>query len=283
MTFRELYKKSVAKLNDNGIDDADFEVRVLLQHCFQMSYTDYIMRANDNADENHFSQFNNLIDKRLQKFPLQYIIGEWDFYGRTFKVGEGVLIPRPETELLVDEVIKFCKTCNKSDVKILDLCSGSGCIGLTIAKELPDSEVWCVEKSENAFKYLSENAKLLSAENAVCIQGDILNGFANFDLPKPDIIISNPPYICSSEIPELQAEVQFEPHMALDGGKDGYVFYRALSEKWLPFIKSGGGIFVECGEGQAEDIAQLFKNSKTTQVQVIQDFQKIDRIVCAFK
>lgn len=279
MTFRELYKKSVAKLNDNGMDDTDFEVRVFLQHCFKMSYTDYIMRADENCDENTCLLFNDLIDKRLQKFPLQYIIGEWDFYGRTFKVGEGVLIPRPETELLVDEVIKFCKNFNKSDVKVLDLCSGSGCIGLTIAKELTDSEVWCVEKSENAFKYLSENAKLLSAENTVCIKGDILNGFMNFHLPKPDIIISNPPYIRTSEIPELQAEVRFEPHIALDGGKDGYVFYRALSEKWLPFIKSGGGIFVECGEGQADDIAELFKN---TQVQIIQDFQNINRIVCAF-
>lgn len=282
MTFRELYKNSVIKLNNGIIDDADFEARILLQHCFKMSYTDYIIRADENADENNILLFNNSIEKRLQNFPLQYIIGEWDFYGRTFKVGEGVLIPRPETELLVDEVVKFCKASHKSSVKIFDLCSGSGCIGLTIAKEIHDSEVWCIEKSDKAFKYLSENAELLSAQNVMCIQGDILEGFESFNLPKPDIIISNPPYIRSCEIPELQTEVQFEPRMALDGGMDGYVFYRVLSEKWLPFIEKDGGLFVECGEGQAEYIKELLNRNETVQTEIIQDFQKINRIVCAF-
>lgn len=283
MTYRELYRNSVLTLENNEIDDAEFEIRVLIQSCFGLSYTDYVMRARDSVDNERLPLFNELLNKRLQRIPLQYLIGEWDFLGRTFKVGEGVLIPRPETELLAEEIIEFCKKNNKTSPKIFDLCSGSGCIGLSLAKEIPNSEVWCVEISDDAFKYLTENKKLLSAGNADCIKGDILKGFESFGLPEPDIIVSNPPYICSSDIPGLQKEVQFEPKTALDGGEDGYIFYRALAEKWLPYINTGGGMFIECGEGQAQTISNLFKTENITETRIIRDFNEIERMVCAVR
>lgn len=282
MTYRELYKTSVLTFENNKIEDAKFEVRVLIQSCFGLSYTDYIMHARDAVDGGKLPLFNEILNKRLQRIPLQYLIGEWDFLGRTFKVGEGVLIPRPETELLVEEIICFCKKNNITSPKIFDLCSGSGCIGLSLAKEIQNSEVWCVEISSEAFKYLNENKKLLSAENVDCINGDILTGFESFGLPKPDIIVSNPPYICSSDIPGLQEEVQFEPKTALDGGDDGCIFYRALAEKWLPYLNGSGGMFIECGEGQAHMISTLFSIENIKETRIIRDFNEIERMVCAF-
>lgn len=282
MTYRDIIKNTVSKLNEASIEDADFEARILLQHCFNLSYMDYIVSGNNEAAEDKLLLMNKLLERRLNNFPLQYLIGEWDFFGRTFKVGEGVLIPRPETELLAEEILNYCKETNNNSPIVFDLCSGSGCIGLTLAKELPGSKVWCVEKSPEAFEYLSQNKKLLSADNAECLQGDILNGYKGFNLPAPDIIVSNPPYIRSDEIPKLQKEVLFEPKMALDGGEDGYIFYRALAQKWQPYLKAGGAIFIECGENQGKTIAELFNNEKTKKVGIIHDYQNLDRIVCAF-
>lgn len=283
MTYRNLRNESLHFLKNNGIENAELDIRVLMQFCFNLTYTDYVLNSGDPVDEEKLPLFKQMIKKRVQRIPLQYLIGEWDFLGRVFKVGEGVLIPRPETELLVEEVIDFCKNNNKSSPVIFDLCSGSGCIGLSLAKEIPDSKVWCVEISTAAFKYLNKNKELLSADNAVCVQGDILNGFESFDLPEPDIIVSNPPYIRSDDIHGLQEEVQFEPKTALDGGEDGYIFYHALAQKWLPHLNAHGGIFIECGEGQAETISNLFKTECIKETRVISDFNEIDRIVCAFR
>ena len=215
--------------------------------------------------------------KRISGLPIQYILGEWDFMGLTFDVGKGVLIPRPETEILCEWVINKAESI-ESPV-IIDLCSGSGCIGLSIAHYIKDSKVYLVEKSDEALKYIECNKAKLSTDNAQVIHADIFNTEELFStLPKADVIVSNPPYIRSDDIPGLQSEVHHEPLMALDGGTDGLIFYRCLCEKWTYMLKSDGVMALECGEDQAQDIAALFKNN-SMKYEIIKDYNNIERIV----
>ena len=215
-------------------------------------------------------------NRRLLHEPLQYILGKWEFYGREFYVGEGVLIPRPETELLIDTAILELK--GKINPVCYDLCSGSGCIGITVSKELADSCVYMLEKSETAFAYLKKNVTVNTAYNCNPLIGDIFD-----DCPfaeKADIILSNPPYICSDVIPTLQAEVQKEPSLALDGGKDGLIFYRRIAEGWINSLKPDGIIAVEIGEDQGESVSSIFKE-RFSDVRIIKDFSGNDRVVVA--
>ena len=193
-------------------------------------------------------------------------------------VGEGVLIPRPETELLVDFSLEYLK--NKNKPVGFDLCSGSGCIGLTVAKHFPDAKIFLLEKSDEALKYLLKNKEKLSVSNAEIIPGDIFDGFDSFDIPKPDLILSNPPYIISSEVSSLQSEVLKEPVMALDGGVDGFDFYKTIADKWLKECE--GAIAVECGEDQADEIKKMF-SLYCSDISSVNDFNGIERAVIGRK
>ena len=227
------------------------------------------------ATDEQISVVENIINSRKNGEPLQYILGKWDFYDLTFNVGEGVLIPRPETEALVDFALEKLKDI-KSPV-VYDLCAGSGCIGLTVAHHRKDATVYLLEKEIDALKYLKSNKEKYNLDNAYVIQGDLFN--VDFSqIPQADAILSNPPYIPTSEIEGLQKEVQFEPVTALDGGIDGLAFYRCLAEKWTSKVKKGGYIALECGEEQSFDIISLF-NGKYSEKQVIYDFNNIDRII----
>lgn len=218
---------------------------------------------------------DNVINRRKNGEPLQYILGKWDFYDLTFNVGVGVLIPRPETETLVDFALEKIKDI-KSPV-IYDLCAGSGCIGLTVAYHRKDAKVFLLEKEDGALKYLKSNKEKYNLDNAYVIQGDLFNcDFSN--VSQADVILSNPPYIPANEIDGLQKEVQFEPVTALDGGIDGLDFYRCIAEKWTAKVKNNGYIALECGEEQSTDIIDIF-DGKYSEKQVIYDFNNIDRIV----
>ena len=200
-----------------------------------------------------------LLELRASGMPLQYILGEWDFYGLTFRLGEGVLIPRPETEKLVDVVLEHIKE-NKSPM-VLDLCAGTGCIGITIAKLLPFSKVFSIEKSTVAYEYIKHNIALHKVDNVSVFLGDVITGCNHFvenDRLKFDVIVSNPPYIPTFELDDLQVEVKFEPKMALDGGKDGLIFYRAIKDRWLSHLKEDGTLVMECGETQGDEIVSMF-------------------------
>ena len=197
-------------------------------------------------------------------------------------MGEGVLIPRPETEELCTAVIERLKKMHAPTV--FDLCAGSGCIGITLKKQVVQANVYLVEYFDEALGFLNENRMSLSVARSVpAIKGDVLEGYEKFGfLPRPDVIVSNPPYIKKSELAFLQSEVRCEPSAALDGGEDGLVFYRAFAEKWLPFINEKGFIAVECGETQAEKIASLF-SKHSSEITVLKDFNGIDRFVIAGK
>lgn len=214
--------------------------------------------------------------RRLMHEPLQYILGKWEFYGREFFVGEGVLIPRPETELLIDTAINELK--GKTQPVCYDLCSGSGCIGITVSKEIPDSRVYMLEKSEEAFGFLEKNVAHNGVLNCKAVIGDIFEE-CPFE-EKADIILSNPPYIRSDIIPTLQPEVYQEPQMALDGGESGLIFYERIAEYWSGCLKTDGIIAVEIGDDQGESATAIF-HKYFSDVRVIKDFSGNDRVVVA--
>lgn len=277
MTVSELFEKGKSILEEQGIDNFRNEARWIFESVFACGREYLIFHAYDTADDKKAAEFIDKIKKRASGIPVQYVIGSWDFYGESFAVGEGVLIPRPETELLVDFALDYLK-CKLKPV-VIDLCAGSGCIGLTVAKNCPDARVILIEKSADAFSYLEKNLNSLGCGNARLICGDILDGFEAFDIPKPDLILSNPPYIESAAIESLQSEVHYEPLMALDGGDDGYMFYNAIAEKWLPYCSAAA---VECGEGQAERIKILFSDL-FADVYSVKDFNEIERTVIGRK
>lgn len=281
-SLTEIYRHAADKLTSAGVEDAAFDARVIFETVFGVKYNQLVLNPDMKYDESLEEEFGKMLDERISGRPLQYIIGEWDFMGFTFKVGEGVLIPRPETEMLVEYAVDKMKSI--ANPVVFDLCSGSGCIGLSIKKLFPSARVFMVEKSDDALRYLEMNRENLGlARETVAIKGDILNGYEGFSsLPKPDVIISNPPYIKTEEIPTLQKEVQLEPKMALDGGEDGYIFYRCLAEKWVPYINEGGYIAVECGEEQAEEISGMF-SAYCEKTEILDDFSGIQRIVAGLK
>ncbi len=275
-TLYSVYRDAVKAFQEAGCDSPEFDAQQLVLYCFGYNKTGLLMNSGASVDDVKLIHFDDCIRRRKEHEPLQYIIGTWDFYKYSFKVGEGVLIPRPETEILVDFAIE---EINKNGYKVIfDLCCGSGCIGLSIAKMCPQVKVFCVDISDKALEYTRKNKELLCCDNVTVVKSDILDGAGFIGLPRPDMIISNPPYIRSAEIAELQNEVLYEPSLALDGGNDGLEFYRALSEIWYPLINRGGYLAMECGEDQANDILSLFLN-KAEKGRVVKDAAGLDRVV----
>ena len=217
------------------------------------------------------------VKKRREGYPLQYIIGKWSFMGNDFIVGEGVLIPRDDTEVAVNECFSAVKNIRRA--KILDLCSGSGIIAVTLAKLLPDAEITALELEDRAFGFLEKNIILNKADNVRALKGDIFRAFSCIEDKSFDAIISNPPYIKSGEISALQKEVGFEPVSALDGGEDGLDFYRCIAENWLSKLKNGGSITLEIGEEQAEDVTGLLSEKCISDIRTVKDIQGLDRVI----
>lgn len=272
MTVLELFR--YCKDEMSFTDSPEFDTICIFEDLLGISKSKIYFNDNVVTDE-QIKIAKEAINHRKKGEPLQYILGKWDFYDLTFYVGEGVLIPRPETETLVDFALEKIK-----DIElpvIYDLCAGSGCIGLTIAYHRKDAKVYLLEKEEAALKYLKSNKEKYNLDNAQIIQGDLFNiDFSQ--IPQANVILSNPPYIPASEIKCLQKEVQFEPVTALDGGIDGLDFYRCIAQKWISQVKKGGYVALECGEEQSVDIISLF-SGKYSEKQVIYDFNNIDRIV----
>ncbi len=273
MKISELYEKGCSVLENADTDNFRNEARWIFESVFDCGREYLIFNADREADAGKEQLFLQKINSRASGIPVQYVIGSWDFYGESFFVGEGVLIPRPETELLVDFALDFLK--DKKNPVVFDLCAGSGCIGLTVAKSRPDATVILIEKSSDAFEYLNKNIHSFGCKNVQAVCGDVLCGYDSFDLPQPDLILSNPPYIETADIASLQSEVHYEPFMALDGGADGMIFYNAIAEKWLNHCSA---VAVECGEGQAHSIKKLFSDI-FADVYSVKDFNDIERTV----
>lgn len=275
-TLYAVYREAVKTLSNSECDSPEFDAQQLIYYCFGYNKTQLLMNSGTAVDEVKLIHFEDCVKRRCNHEPLQYIVGMWGFHKFSFKVGEGVLIPRPETELLVDFAVEKIQK-NRYSV-VFDLCCGSGCIGLSVAKLCPNVKVYCIDISDTALDYTRQNKELLCADNVTVVKTDIRESTGFIGLPRPDIILSNPPYICTDEIKELQPEIAFEPTLALDGGADGLDFYRSLSEIWYPFINRGGYLAMECGEEQAADILSLFIG-KADKGKIIKDASGIDRVV----
>lgn len=271
MNVKEAYDYSFSFLKANGVDEAENKALNAVCCIAGIKLGEYQVHKDDFVNMKRLADF---LWRLKTGEPLQYVIGKWDFYESEFFVGEGVLIPRPETEELTELVIDYAKSLEKP--VIFDLCSGSGCIGISVAKKLSNAFVYCIEKSKDAYKYLERNAK--DVANVECILGDINN---EFDLPSADIIVSNPPYIKSGDMKTLQKEVKKEPSMALDGGDDGLDFYRIINDKWKKYLKDNGRLFLEIGEDEGESIKDAL--SAFSNITVKKDLSGNDRMVVADK
>jgi release factor glutamine methyltransferase len=225
-------------------------------------------------------KFKDYLLKRAKRTPVAYIIGEWDFMGLTLKTDKRALIPRPETELLVEEVFYFLNNINKTDVKILDLCTGSGCIAIALACLTEDCiKITAVDISADALELAKENAEKygLGDDRITFIQSDLLENVSD----KFDIIVSNPPYILSCDMPSLSNSVRdYEPHLALDGGTDGLDFYRRLIPESMNTIKESGALFLEIGP---VEVMNLMVETGFERINLIRDYAELERIVTGEK
>ncbi|MBQ3150708.1 MAG: peptide chain release factor N(5)-glutamine methyltransferase [Clostridia bacterium] len=276
-TYASALKTATDRLAENLIDDARFDARCLLAKACGKSFNDLMFCLSDSIEDNVKELFDSFIQRRVNREPLQYILGEWDFFGLTFSVGEGVLIPRPETEFLAETAIRETPL----NGVVFDVCSGSGCIGITVAKERRDVSVYLFEKYDSPFVYSAKNISRHGLTNVTLVRCDMTKGVP-VGVKKPDVILSNPPYIESSVVPTLQAEVQREPVEALDGGDDGYIFYRHLSKDWFSRLKDGGIISMECGENMPKTVAEFFK-TKGAAADIHTDMYGVERFVTVKK
>lgn len=259
--------------NDSPLADADF---ILCAMGF--SKTEIII-GDKFVDEETKEQFLQAVEWVKTGEPVQYVMGGCEFMSMWFEVSPATLIPRCDTEVLVEKVIELCK--DKPDLKIFEVGSGSGCIAISLAKFLPDAKVISADISTDALEVAKKNAEALGVSDRVSfIEWDIKKGFPEFS-ESPDVIVSNPPYIPRSDILELDKKVkEFEPISALDGGEDGLDFYRLISEN-AP-LKNNGIIAFEVGIGQADAVAGLL-NTRFTDVEITKDLSGIDRVVTAIK
>lgn len=271
-----VYREAVKALSLSGCDSPEFDAQQLVEHCFGFNKTQLLLNSGSEVEMGKTIFFEECVERRCNHEPLQYILGMWDFHRFSFKVGEGVLIPRPETEILVDFALERMR--KNPCANVFDLCCGSGCVGLSVAKLFPTVQVYCVDISDKALEYTQKNKELLGADNVKIVKADVLDVTGVLGLPRPDLILSNPPYIRSNEIDSLQPEISFEPRLALDGGEDGLIFYRSLAENWFPYINKGGAIAMECGEDQAKDILTLFVE-RAQKGNIIKDASGLDRVV----
>lgn len=278
MTLKDAYNYCVYFLSANGVDEAEFKALCIVCSVAGIKNSEYETHKEDTV---MLKPVANALWKLKNGEPLQYVLGKWDFYESEFYVGRGVLIPRPETEELTDLAVKSAKNMNSP--LVYDLCSGSGCIGISIAKAVPQSSVYCVEKSADAMTYLLKNAKGVS--NAHAVSGDVLKADSFNDIAQNsiDIIVSNPPYIKTAEIPNLQHEVLFEPKEALDGGENGLDFYKYIIKEWKRFLKPGGLLLFEIGEEQGREITSLLKENNYKNISVKNDMYGNARIAVSQK
>lgn len=273
-TYNELLQTACEFLKKNGIADANLDAWYLLAHVFGINRADFVIHGNDMASRDKALSYTDLIEKRAQRIPLQYIIGEQEFMGLEFEINEHVLIPRQDTEILVEEVLKVCK-----DKSLLDMCTGSGCIVISLSKLGSLKAAVASDISQKALLLAEKNAKKHKT-NIDFILSDLFDRVVG----KYDIIVSNPPYIKSEELKSLMPEVKnYEPKQALDGGLDGLIFYKRIISDIDRFLNPGGYVFFEIGYDQGEAVSKLLLRAGFIDVNIKKDFNDLDRVVYAKK
>ena len=274
MKYRELLNKGVAMLRQAGIADADTDGWYLLEYASGMSRNDYFLHMEEEASGELAEAYGKLLEKRCTRIPLQYLTGEQEFMGLTFSVNPHVLVPRQDTETLVEQAEKQLSPGKR----VLDLCTGSGCILISLLARVPGVSGLGTDISEEALATAERNADRLGvADHAQWARGDL---FATVE-GRFDVIVSNPPYIPREDIDGLMPEVaDFEPRGALDGGDDGLDFYRRITSEASEYLEAGGRLFLEIGCDQARDVTALMEKAGFVHVATVRDLRGLDRVVC---
>ena len=306
--FPKLKEASLQKIETTGKkllveagveeEEAALEVRLLLQESFSLNTASYLLRKQESLCKvdrekveatgieqteilGKFHSFFENFEKRRRRIPLAQILGRQSFYGLDFFVNEDVLIPRADTECLVDLVLEdyadLAKQAGSSSLNILDLCTGSGCIGISVAKHLPYQELLLVDLSEKALAVAKKNAEKHLGENVTLLQSDLLTEVRG---KKFSLLLSNPPYIVSRVIPGLDREVsEYEPKMALDGGEDGLVFYRRIAKEAKAVLLPGARLYLEIGYDQGESVKDIFQKEGYEAMEVFPDLSGNPRVL----
>lgn len=279
-TYRELYEEGRRILEQAGLPDAALDARFLLEEVCGTNLQTLLVFPEKKVTEEEVNQYRTFVQRRKDREPTAMILGEWDFMGLTFRLNKSTLIPEQDTEVLVETALEELKRRGPGEapLRILDLCTGSGCILLSLLHELRNAGGLGTDLSEEALEAARENAVRLGLqERAAFRQGDLWEpvGDERFDL-----IVSNPPYVPTDVIPTLEPEVRCgEPYAALDGGEDGLVFYRRIMEEAAGHLKPSGIIIVESGFDEAPQIAALMQEQKLRGIRTVKDYGGLDRVV----
>lgn len=273
MTIFSAYNDTKNKLREAGIEPYVFEAKQIIRFVTKYSNAQILEKYMEPLDPIKEQFLKSVVAGRVKRIPLQYLLGEWSFFGYDFFVGKGVLCPRPDTETLVEVALDLV---GNAPAKIADLCAGSGCVGISVAKEKPITLVTAVEKYDAAYDFLTRNIEKNGAENVIAVKADIETYETN---EKFDLILSNPPYISREEMATIDEETKNEPETALFGGEDGLDFYKIILDKWLPRLNEGGSLAVEVGAGMAERVKELFIAAGLKNVKTREDINEIERVV----
>lgn len=282
MTIRDIIIKYSKEL-ENMSDTPRLDVEILLEKALGGVDSLYIrLNLDKELTKEQEDLFNLFIQDRLKGRPVAYIVGNREFMGLDFYVQEGVLIPRPDTEILVEELIEICK--DKENLNILDIGTGSGAITISLAKYLNTSNVKSFDISDIALEVGKKNAISNEVDNRVeFIKSDLFSAIKDNDI-KFDVIVSNPPYIPKKDIKTLHTQVKdYEPYIALEGGDDGLDFYRSITEQSKLYLKENGILAYEVGHDQAQDVAKIMETNGYTKIYTKKDLQGIDRVVIGYK
>ncbi len=273
MTYRQLRELGKQKLEEAGVPESPLDARLLLEYACEIDRSFLLAHGDGEVPESQEKAYLALLQKRSERIPLQHLTGTQDFMGMTFSVNENVLIPRQDTEILVEEVMKDLH----GGCSILDLCTGSGCILISLLRYSNECHGVGVDLSGEALKVAGENAaRLIPKEDYAFLEGDLFEKVEG----RFDVLTSNPPYIPSKVVDGLMPEVRdHEPRMALDGMEDGLHFYRRILKECPPYLNGGAQIFFEIGFDQGEDVKRLMEDAGCMDVRVIKDYAGLDRVV----
>ncbi len=277
MVIKEALKKSIELLEENNIEESMLKAKIILANLLSKPKEYLFINEKEKLDKQVEESFFEKINELCNNVPLQYLTNSQEFYGLNFYVNNDVLIPRSDTEILVEEVIKHIKNIKnvENNIKILDMCTGSGIIAIILAKYCENVNITAVDKSEEALNVAIKNAKIHNVyEKINFMKSDMFENLKN----KYNIIVSNPPYIEREVINTLSKDVQNEPKMALDGGIDGLEFYKIIEKNTEKFLEKGGEIFLEIGYNQKNSVSQIF-SKKFDSINCIKDLNGLDRVV----
>ena len=284
MTLAEIYEYGTNRLDEAGIEYPSVDAFYLLEYAAKIDKTKYLMFKDQEVSEKHFNEYKELIDRRCERIPYQYIVGFAEFMGLTYEVSRDVLIPRLDTEILGEEALKVIGF----EADVLDLCTGSGCIGISLKRYRPDIHVTCSDISHKALDMARKNIahqhlelanETGSLEKGIrLVEGDLFEPFDEDE--KFDLIVSNPPYVSEEEYRSLMPEVKnHEPVTALIAGPDGLDIYRRLTADAPAYLKEGGKLLLEIGAAQAQAVTKLMEEAGFKDIEVIKDLAELDRVV----